>query len=77
MVKCRIKLGSAEAANKFVSEITPLASEFDISCGKGAIDAKSIIGVLCLDMSSPLELNCVIADGEKEKVEKILAKYKA
>ena len=77
MVKFRIKLGDVETANKFVSEITPLASEFDIAYGKGAIDAKSIIGIMGLDMSVPLELNCVIADGEQEKVEKILAKYKA
>lgn len=65
-----------ENATNFVTEIQKLDSDFDIKFGHTAIDAKSILGVLTLDLSKTYHLNCELADGEKEIVETIINKYK-
>lgn len=74
-MKKRIIFHSSDDVKNFVTEIAPLNTNFDIMIGKGAIDAKSLLGVLAVDLSKPLELSCVVADGEMDKVEAIIKKY--
>ncbi len=70
-----ITLNSIEKVKQFVNTINTYNSEFDLSSGRYIIDAKSIMGIFSLDLSSPLRLDiyndeCVdsIKDALKEFV---------
>lgn len=75
MKKVRILFGSEEGAEKFVGAVSKLKSEFDIVCGKGGIDAKSILGLMALDLKVPLDMQCMVAEGEEKIVDAILEEY--
>ena len=77
IMKTQIMLHDIKRAGKFVSEITPLVSSFDIGHGSMIVDAKSIIGLAVLDLSKPLDLYCHVNPDEKEKVDEILKGYVA
>lgn len=52
-----ITLNSIEKVKQFVNTINTYNSEFDLSSGRYIIDAKSIMGIFSLDLSSPLRLD--------------------
>ena len=66
-MKLKISLKNKENAMKFVNSIQSLQSNFDIVIGQSAIDAKSILGILTLDLSKTYLISCDIAENEKEK----------
>ncbi len=56
-----IKLSTIADVQKFVATVTMFESDVDIISGRYIIDAKSIMGLLSLDLSKPLEVkiyNC-------------------
>ena len=66
-----IKINDVEAAKKLVSAAVRCPFDIDIvSKGKIFIDAKSILGVLSLDVEEPLELKY---DGYDEDFESVIA----
>lgn len=52
-----ITLNSIEKVKSFVNTINFFNSDFDLSSGRYIIDAKSIMGIFSLDLSSPLRLD--------------------
>ncbi|MBP3888775.1 MAG: HPr family phosphocarrier protein [Cellulosilyticum sp.] len=52
-----ITLNSIEKVKQFVNTINTYDSEFDLSSGRYIIDAKSIMGIFSLDLSTPLRLD--------------------
>lgn len=52
-----IKLDSAQAVKEFVNIISKNECDFDLVSDKYIIDAKSLMGILSLDLSQKLQLN--------------------
>ena len=52
-----ISLNSIDKVKAFVNDITKFDSDFDLVSGRYVIDAKSIMGILSLDLSKPIDLN--------------------
>ena len=52
----------------FVNEVTKFDNEFDLVSGRYVVDAKSIMGIVSLDLTQPITLN-IHTD---ENVDKIL-----
>ncbi len=67
-----IELNSIEKVKEFVSDIRNIEGDLDLISGKYVIDAKSIMGIFSLDLTSPLELHY---ESEKEEDLEILEKY--
>lgn len=56
MRKVSILLDSIEKVKKFVSIVTKFEEDCDLVSGRYIIDAKSIMGILSMNLSKPLEL---------------------
>ena len=57
MRSVNISLPSVEDVQKFVELISPLDGNFDLLSGGYVLDAKSLMGILSLDLAKPLELS--------------------
>ncbi len=69
----KIKLDSVDDVRNFVSAVTLLDGDFDIVSGRYMVDAKSIMGILSLDFSQPLELRISACTEETEaKLQKFI-----
>ena len=53
----QVNLNSVEKVRAFVNSVNTINSEFDLVSGRFVIDAKSIMGILSLDLSKPITLN--------------------
>lgn len=51
-----ISLETIAEVQTFVNMIGTLDSDFDLVSGRYVVDAKSILGILSLDISKPIEL---------------------
>ena len=51
-----IKLNSVLEVQRFTAILEKHSSDFDLRCGRNVVDAKSILGILSLDVSRPLYL---------------------
>lgn len=51
-----IMLNSMEKVKNFVNQITQFESDMDLKSGNYQVDAKSILGIMSLNLSKPLEL---------------------
>jgi phosphotransferase system HPr-like phosphotransfer protein len=67
MQKVVVSLDSVEKATSFVNDISNFDYDCDLIAGRYVIDPKSIMGVLSLDLSRPLELH--IHDMEADSTE--------
>lgn len=56
MFEKTIKFDTIQQVQKFVSVISGIHVDFDLIHGRYIIDAKSIMGIFSLDLSSPLLL---------------------
>ena len=70
-----IRLSTIDAVRGFVSAVTQFSGDVDLSSGRYVIDAKSIMGIFSLDLSSPIQLTC--QSGNVEELEKLIAPYLA
>lgn len=51
-----IKLDFAESVKNFVTVVEKYPFEIDLRCGRHVVNAKSVLGILSLDLSSPVVL---------------------
>lgn len=70
----RISIPSIEAVKAFVTTVMSFACDAIIESGRYAIDAKSIMGVLSLDVTKPLVL---ILEIKSNKIDDRIALYDA
>ena len=70
MKTVKISLNSIDKVKAFVNEVTKYDAEFDLVSGRYVIDAKSIMGILRLDLSKPIDLNI----HSENNIDEILAK---
>jgi phosphotransferase system HPr (HPr) family protein len=66
MTEVKVSLNSMEKVKSFVNDISGFKADFDLVSGRYVIDAKSIMGIFSLDLSSPIQLN-IYADQEDEE----------
>ena len=62
MTTVKISLNSIDKVKSFVNELTKFDYDFDLVSGRYVIDAKSIMGILSLDLSKPIDLNIHVED---------------
>ena len=67
MMQCKIKLRLDEVKN-FVAAASRCDFDIDISYNRFTVDAKSIVGVLGLDLNRVLTVTCHGYDAEIEKL---------
>ncbi|MDO4322278.1 MAG: HPr family phosphocarrier protein [Lachnospiraceae bacterium] len=56
MQQVYVKFNSADQVSQFVNQIDRFDVDFDLGSGRRTVDAKSIMGILALDLSQPLQL---------------------
>lgn len=64
-----IGLPTLDRVKHFVDDLSKMEGDFDLISGRYVIDAKSIMGILSLDLSKPIQMN--ITDAKEEDIEKI------
>ena len=67
MVKLTVNIVSMQDADKFNKLCSKFDCDMDVQSGKQYVDAKSIMGIVSLDLSKPLVLNAGTDDDQKIK----------
>ena len=67
-----VKFNNNEEISKFVNTICNYECDFDLVKGRKMIDAKSYLGILCFDLSSPVRLDIY---NENEKILEDISSY--
>lgn len=72
MLERKIKLPAPEDVKEFVTEASKCEFDIDVFYNRVIIDAKSILGVLSMDLTRVLTVQCL---GQDERFAKVLDKY--
>lgn len=72
MAQSKIKLNATEEVKEFVQAAGKCDFDIDISYNRIVIDAKSILGILSMDLTKPLLVRCY---GENPEFEQVLRKF--
>lgn len=72
MLPVYVSLNSIERVRNFVNDINKIEEPATLSNDQYVIDAKSIMGIFCLDLSKPLKLE---VENWKDEFAKLLEKY--
>ena len=56
MQQVNVRFYNVEQIRQFINIIDKIDADFDLGSGQRIVDAKSILGVLALDLSGPLRL---------------------
>lgn len=73
MQQVYVKFNSVDQVNQFINSIDRFDVNFDMGSGRRIVDAKSIMGILALDLSQPLSLRYDSDDsGIREKIRPFL-----
>lgn len=75
MCKVAILLNSVDKVKKFVSTIVKFDAEMDLISGRCVIDAKSIMGILGMELSKPIMLRIHDEGKEVEEIVKAVKEY--
>lgn len=76
MKTVRVKLDTIEDIRSFNASVNAFPDcEFDMEEGKYYIDAKSILGLLSLNFSTPLQLHFTATPAEEEQILSMIGKY--
>lgn len=76
MKSLNIKLDSIDKVKDFVNVINTFDGDFDLASNRYVVDAKSIMGIFSLDVSTVLRLD-VHDDSEFDAVKAALSQYEA
>ena len=72
MVERQIRLNATEDVKEFVNEATRCDFDIDISYNRIIIDAKSLLGILSMDLTQNLTVRCY---GEDQRFNKVMDKF--
>ena len=72
MTQSKIKLNATEEVQEFVNAATKCDFDIDIYYNRFLIDAKSILGILSMDLTKVLTVEC---HGESKEFDRILKKF--
>lgn len=73
MNETTIVIGTFENAKRFASIASNIVEDLDIVSGRYVIDAKSIMGLLSLDISCPVKL--IIHSNDESVIDEIIRKF--
>ncbi len=77
MGKIKIKFESIEDVNRFVQILSKYDSDFDLYCGSYCVDAKSLLGIMTMDLRNSMWMtgNCdnKIADKVIRELEDVVS----
>ena len=67
MGKFKVKFDSVEDVSKFVQVLSKYDSDFDLYCGSYCVDAKSILGIMTMDLRNSMWMtgNCDTSIADK------------
>ena len=74
MKTIRISLNSIDKVKSFVNDLAKFDADFDLVSGRYVIDAKSIMGIISLELSKPIDLN-IHAEAELDTILETLKPY--
>ena len=72
MVEKQIRLNATEEVKEFVNEAAKCDFDIDISYNRIIIDAKSLLGILSMDLTIELTVRCY---GESKRFNKVIEKF--
>ncbi|MCI8379085.1 MAG: HPr family phosphocarrier protein [Lachnospiraceae bacterium] len=72
MEKIQIKFNDVTDVNKFVRLVSRYNSDVDLYCGSYCVDAKSILGIMTIDLRNQMWVTCNGDRTEKEQLTKDL-----
>ena len=72
MTQSKIKLNATEEVQEFVNAATKCDFDIDIYYNRFLIDAKSILGILSMDLTKVLTVEC---HGESKDFDRTLKKF--
>ena len=72
MLERHIRLNATEDVKEFVNEATKCDFDIDISYNRIIIDAKSLLGILSMDLTRELTVRCY---GESKRFNEVIAKF--
>ena len=67
-----MKFDTVEQITKFVNVVNRIDGNFDLGCGQRTVDAKSLVGVMALDFSEPIQLKY---DSEDKRIVEMLSPF--
>lgn len=70
-----ISFGTKDRAKKFVDMVNDFNSHFDLNVGQYTVDAKSILGVLSIDLRKKVELKIFERDDEMDRIMDVIKPY--
>ncbi len=53
-----VRFDDADQVRNFVNAVSTMEANFELGSGRRVVDAKSILGVLALDLAQPQRLTC-------------------
>ena len=72
MSHCVVRLNGTEEVEEFVKAASKCDFDIDISYNRIVIDAKSILGILSMDLTRELTVRCY---GESKRFNEVIAKF--
>ncbi|MCI8770850.1 MAG: HPr family phosphocarrier protein [Lachnospiraceae bacterium] len=72
MEKIQIKFNDVTDVNKFVRLVSKYNADVDLYCGSYCVDAKSILGIMTIDLRNQMWVTCNGDRMEKEQLTKDL-----
>lgn len=74
----KIVLKSIDDVKVFVNEVNKVSFDVDLSSGRYVVDAKSIMGIFSLDLTSPITMEIHNKEkGEADEFIKAIDRFKA
>lgn len=70
-----IKFGSVDNATSFVKAIEDFKSHFDLIYGQYVVDAKSLLGVMTMDIRNEVNLRIMERDNEMPTIMEAIFPY--
>ena len=71
MITRKVSIPTIEKVKEFIQATSKLDTDLDLASGRHIVDAKSIMGVLSMDLTKPLNLNIYLDDSEIEKLREV------
>ena len=72
MEKIQIKFNDVADVSKFVHVVSKYDADVDLYCGSYCVDAKSILGIMTIDLRNQMWVTCNGDRAEKEQLSRDL-----
>lgn len=75
MVQENIRLSGVEQAQEFTSALNEFDFEVDLSSGRYIVNGKSIMAILSLDLSQPIQVTAQVPEDRRERFLEVLRHF--